>query len=247
VHQGRVILYREIRLAIAPVAQGELGAVFESRPSVFIEFPQDSALAGRHVVHGGYEPIIDRQHLGRWPAIVVAGRRRGISHTRFEDDKRQEIVSLLDDFAAFDPDPVQAPGQVSSEAWYLSYTTAAPSYCRHWLARDHRLGDARVETIWSGDCLASYPAQSPSLGLEHLQSKISELYERNVPPQEELNYPTGFFPATCIERCLHNGLLEEALRVKIDRLRSETKAAEAAWGKARDSHTQALLNRWRRD
>jgi hypothetical protein len=125
---------------------------------------------------------------------------------------------------------------VSSEPWYLSYTSASSLYLRHWLTQSWPL--ARE---WSHSReVATCPWNPNDLGF----GQQDRAWNRNLPPLHELNFPDRSH-ATWIECCLHNGLIEEALQVKIDLLQEQTSRLQSDWLAARERHSNALLRRWK--
>lgn len=237
---GRVVFFRELRLTIAPDGHGDFCAAIESRPRVEVTFTEGSPVAGTHAVHGGYEPDILRglfyaRHPlggGVWPTIKDEGNR--IWRLRYASDSFWDAPTWLErnpDTSGwqFDPDPVGAPGNAYAEPWYLSYTPATPDYLTHWLMQNWSLGDAPADCPWSR---GNFDWGEPGTR-----------YDRNLPPLNALNFP-NFSHATWVERCLHNGLIEEALQSAVTRLSLQTASLQRDWHSARDANAQKLLNRW---
>lgn len=241
VAHGAFSWYREIRLCIVPDGRGNYVAALETRPRFEVSFDETFEFAGRHCVIAGFEIDLERglfygrthdgQHI--WPHIQDStGKTWRITVPHLPDDglpfsewseRNPETTGWM-----FDPDPVLRPGE-SSEPWYLSYTPASAPYLRHWLTQNWKLENELAVCLWSRDKFAS--------------GNSNTLWERNLPRINELNFP-DFSHATWIECCLHNGLIEEALQAKIDRLKEQTARLQTDWHVARDNHSNALLRRW---
>lgn len=239
---GDFTWYREIRLCIVSDGSGRFVSALESRPRMEVQFAREAPVEGRHHVLYGYEIDLERGlFYGRgedggylFPTIQTQdGRAWRIKLNSLPESGPQVNEWTERDPETtgwfFDPDPVSRPGQVSSEPWYLSYTPATPPYLRHWLTRDWRLENEEAVCPWSR---GNFDRGSPEARWDH-----------NLPPIHELNFP-GFSHATWIECCLHNGLIEEALQARIDRLTDQTTRLQADWHDARERHSNALLRRW---
>lgn len=237
---GRVVFHRELRLTIAPDGHGDFCAAIESRPRVEITFADGSPVSGTHIVHGGYEPDVLRglfyarhpQGGGVWPTIKDADGRDW--RLRYADDSfwdPSKWVELHPETSGwqFEPDPVGAPGEVYVEPWYLSYTPATPDYLKHWLTQSWTLAVALADCPWSPE----YFDWGDPRGR----------YNRDLPPHHALNFPNSSH-ANSVERCLHNGLIEEALQAAVTRLAHEAASLQRDWFSARDAHAQGLLTRW---
>ena len=237
---GRVVFFRELRLTIAPDGHGDFCAAIETRPRVEITFADGSPVSGSHPVHGGYEPDVLRglfyachpQGGGVWPTIKDANGRDW--RLRYANDSFGDPTKWIERYPEtngwqFEPDPVGAPGEADVEPWYLSYTPATPDYLRHWLTQSWTLGDALADCPWSPK---NFDWGDPA---GH--------YNRNLPPLHALNFPNSSH-ANSVERCLHNGLIEDALQSAVTRLKEETASLQRDWFSARDAHAQGLLNRW---
>lgn len=237
---GGVVFFRELRVTIAPDGHGDFCAAIESRPKVEVSFPEGSPVAGTHIVHAGYEPDILRglfyarhpQGGSVWPTIKdaegAAWRLRYANNTFWDQTKWLERAPESAGWQ-FDPDPLGAPGEAFAEPWYLSYTPATPDYLKHWLTQSWSLGDAKADCPWSRD---------------HFDwGEPDARYDRDLPPLNALNFP-NFSHATWVERCLHNGLIEEALQAAVIKLAHQTASLQRDWFSARDAHAQGLLNRW---
>lgn len=238
--QGHTVFLRELRLAIVPDGHGDFCAAIESRPRLEVTFAAGSRWAGTHVVHGGYEPDVlrglfyARHDLGGgvWPTIKDENREAW--RIRYGKESIGDAPNWLERDPEttgwqFDQDPVGAPGEVSAEPWYLSYTPATPQYLKHWLAQNWSLGEAPGDCPWS--------RENFEWGIQGAR------YQRDLPPINALNFP-DFSHATWIECGLHNGLIEEALEEAVVRLATQTAGLQRDWQAARDGHVQRLLTRW---
>jgi hypothetical protein len=240
--RGDFTWYREIRLAIAADGSEQVASVLESRPRMEVSFARETPFEGRHHVLHGYEIELERGlYYGRgddggylFPNIQAPDGRVW----RIKMDCDPESGPRLNEWTErypdstgwfFEPDPVNHPGQVFNEPWYLSYTPATPPYLRHWLKQDWRLGNEAAVCPWRRNNL--------EFGTPEAR------WDRNLPPINALNFP-DFSYATWIECCLHNGLIAEALKASIDNLTEQTMRLQADWYVAREHHSNALLRRW---
>ncbi len=238
---GDIFWFREIRLCIVPGGRGGLTAALESRPRVEVSFDEAHEFGGRHQVIGGYQ--IDRSLFYKraedggpvFPHIRTKGgdvwrlkiplRPDGSLPCTEWTERNPETTGWM-----FEPDPVMNPRAAGYEPWDLSYTPATQPYLRHWLTQNWPLADETAVCPWS-----------PGNFLE--DDSEGRQYE-NYPPSYELNYP-DLSHASCIERCLHNGLIEKELQAQIDNLQSQAQGLQASWHAARERHSNALLRRWK--
>jgi hypothetical protein len=249
---GYLVWYREIRLCIVPDGHGDFVGALETRPHLKVRFSQGRAPAGEHEVIG----VFDIENLG--DGYTAADGSHVDPHIRLADGSIWNVTyndlsengsqpgtwteraakkgnPLFDNDPGlrstgwiFDADPILEPGKLVGEPWYLSYTPATAPYLRHWLIGDWRLADEPAVCPWDRE---NFDWRDP-------QSR----WNRDLPPVHELNFP-DFSHATWIECCLHNGLIEDALQAKIDRLKEQTGRLQADWHVARESNTNKLLLR----
>lgn len=230
---------RKLRLPPRGYKCRSLRAALESRPAVDVTFPEGTLLAGKHRIHGGYEPDVlrglfyarDPEGGNVWPTIQVEGKKWRI---QCADETFWEAANMVERDPQttgwqFDADPVEAPGEVWAEPSYISYTPASPDYLRHWLTRSWPLGDTPEGCPWSLGQFVTDPA------------KVR--YERDLPLIRQLNFP-DYNTATGIECCLHNGMIEEALQAAITRLKDQTAILQRNLYVDRDIHVGRLLKRW---
>lgn len=240
---GTLAWFREIRLCIAPDGHGGYTSVLETRPYFEARFANDLPFGGRHHVIGGYELDLERglfyardEYGGPvWPHIcLTSGEPWRITVPKTPDGGLPLEEWAERDSASpgwfFEADPVLHPGEVHYEPWYLSYTLATAPYLRHWLTGNWHLAGEPAHCPWSRG----------NFDWDHPQSP----WNKDLPPVHELNFP-DFSHATWIECCLHNGLIEDALQTKIDRLKEQTGRIQNDWHAARDRNANALLKRWK--
>ena len=241
--KGTLAWFREIRLCIAPDGHGGYTSVLETRPYFEARFADDLPFGGRHHVVGGYELDLERglfyarnENGGPvWPHIcLTSGETWRITIPKTPDGGLPLEEWAERDSASpgwfFEADPVLHAGEVHYEPWYLSYTPATAPYLRHWLTSAWHLAGESADCPWSRGNFDWDDPQSP--------------WNKNLPPVHELNFP-DFSHATWIECCLHNGLIEDALQAKIDRLKEQTGRIQADWHAARERNANALLRRWK--
>lgn len=239
---GDLIWLREIRLCIAADGHGGFTSALETRPYVEVRFGADLPFAGTHHVVGGYELDLERglfyaRHSDGgpvWPHIWTPdGRAWRITLPKGEDGSLPflEWTERNPEGSGwwFD-DPLLSPGEAGREPWYLSCTPASATYLRHWLTSNWLLGAVMDECPWDR---GNFDWDEPE-----------SRWSRDLPPVHELNF-SDFSHATWIECCLHNGLIEDALQEKIERLKQQAGRLQADWHAARERNTNALLRRWK--
>lgn len=230
---GTLYWSRELRLAIVPDGNGNFKAALETRPLVEVEFAADTAFAGRHVVVGAIDPLLQRAHFYAraedgghvWPHIHDAdGKQWRI--TALEGEKRHYVEREVTGWQ-FDGDPINAPKWVWHEPWETSWTDASPAYLRHWLQNDWSLG---LQFPWC-------PFDQIRLGVDQ------ERWERGLPPLQFLCFPMPCIART-IECCLHNDLILEKLSEEIDCLKTQAADWQSRWITEREKNVNTLLRRW---
>ena len=240
---GDLIWFREIRLCIASDGHGGFTSALETRPYVQVRFGADLPFGGVHHVVGGYDLELDqplfyaRRSDGGpvWPHILTSdGRAWRITLPKGADGSLpfSEWTERNPNTAhwCFETDPVLRPGEVGMEPWYLSCTPASAPYLRYWLTTDLPLGSELHTCPWDRRNFDWGDPQSP--------------WDKDLPPIHELNF-TDFSNATWVEWCLHNGLIEDALQARIDRLKEQSGRLQADWHAARERNANALLRRWK--
>ena len=251
---GHLVWYREIRLCIVPDGRGGFAGALETRPHLKVRFSQCSEPAGEHTVLGvcdieslgdGYRaadgsfvgPHIRLEGGDVWKLAYQSVPDSGAPVGKWTERPARKGNALFDNNPGlkttgwiFDADPVLRPGELVGEPWYLSYTQATANYLRHWLTQDWKLAGEPADCPWNRE--------------NFYQGHLKDLWDRNLPPVHDLYFP-DFSHATWVECCLHNGLIEDALQAKIDRLKEQTCHLQANWHAARERHANALLRRWK--
>ena len=232
-----MIYQREIRLCIVPDGQEGFTAGLESRPRVELTIPEDDALSGRHAVHAAWkpdfgEPLFYARRPDGGPVLPTIRDSQGkiwrIGFYETNPDAWQVVTRNPKTTGwEFDADPIGAPGELEAEPWYLSYTPATPDFVSHWLTQDWSLADVRADCPWDR---GSHDVDD-------------NRYNRDLPPLHELKFPFEC-AARCVECCLYNGLIEEALGAAADRLVGQVSELQRGWMTASDAHADMLLKRW---
>jgi hypothetical protein len=126
--------------------------------------------------------------------------------------------------AATEPDAASASEELDfGDPWQLTYAAASAAELRRLLSD---IGDADGHSRpWNRDNFAT------------------ETYEKELPSSREFYFPMGN-AFTDIEACLHNGLIEQALKEAILRLRDSANDLRSRLTEAREAGAQRLLNRW---
>lgn len=231
--EGRLIYYREIRLATVPDGRGQFTGALESRPVVTVHLGENTPVPGRHRVHGGYEPTLERglfyarkngdKHV--FPTIADSSGRRWRVRTAGDESTPIWVRDPANLGWEFDADPIGQPGGYYAEPWYLSYTPATPDYLGFWLTSDWTLHDEPADYPWS----APYDAEA------------RKRWEKGVPPSYERNFSDDRSAAASIECCLFNGLIQEALEAAAENLATQAARLQIERRRSIDSHVQEFL------
>lgn len=230
--ESRVTLYREVRLAIAPVDRHGWSAVMEFRPFLCVDLLNEEGEMLRHRVRNAVDPDLAilqfyaQQEENRlvWPVIERNGEQRRVACLTIHDDTLNRMGTLQSLWAEGMLTPVYAP-LGPPEPWYLGYASASATEIRHWLTPEDEMVEQPFARPWRHDEFAP------------------KIYGADLPPQSEFYFPLGG-AATDVEACLHNGLIEQALQTAIDRIVESSKVLQAELSSARETNAQRLLNRW---
>lgn len=230
--RGRLIQYREIRLALAPLDDRVAGCVLLSQDALawrdesVLGFGQDMPVVGEgnwsdvsQTDHGGdmfhledqASPTHEIQMSDGWHRVTL---QHGNSLHQARDDYKY-------DFGRHDWewDPIERPGEILHlGCGYVSATRLTPDHVHLWLLQPQSLDDERVVCPW----------QSP--WVEDRPTKVLR-----SPP---------FTPARQIEDALYDGRIEAAL---CDQALSISKQVTEILERSREAANaaeQALIARW---
>lgn len=142
---ARVIQYRDIHLAIAPLNDREVGPVLMSRGLVGLRIPSSSP----HVtmvfgtLHWLDTLAVQQEvlHDGGW-------RRIKLEFDPDQDRLDHQIAGPGDDYS-WECDPVEYPGVLNSGGDYVVYHRMSVDHLHHWLIGDHALDGEGATCPWS--------------------------------------------------------------------------------------------------
>lgn len=219
-------VYRDIRLAVAPINPRECGGVFETRGAFTlkrlteseVEYPVLGILQFYMFICPG-----PRQY------IEIEGKRHVVEVTE-EIEGEPKVDWSFDEFEPFPlkDGPYPLPQDCSH---YWSHTPVTPGYLRYWLGGGHGKPGSRDVAFEKG-----VPLEWPWI--------MSNSQPVEPPSPDRLNFwEQG--PLRFLEEALHDGRAEGVLQAAFDRLTANVKAREKHWHDGREESTQVLLNRWR--
>ena len=228
--EGRVSLYNEVRLALAPNSWQRWDVVLECRPYVCVDLPDANGDLIRHHVDYAVDPYLVHQHFypmheeNRLVLPLVKRDGETLRVACFAADMSEHEMSIDHSDAAIEPDTSSEHEELELEdPWQLTYAAASAAELRRLLSD---IGDADGHNRpWNRDNFAA------------------EVYEKDLPSSREFYFPMGN-AFTDIEACLHNGLIEQALKEAILRLRDSANDLRSELTEAREAGAQRLLNRW---
>jgi len=227
--RGRMIQYRDIRLALAPLDERSAGSVLLSQD--VLAWRDESELGYRAdmpiVGEGNWSAMAQTDHEGDnfrldqqcwtsheiqapdgWHRILVQ-RGNDLHRTRDEYERGQD----------WEWDPIERPGEILH--WgcgYVSATRLTPDHVYHWLLQPQNFDDESVVCAWESSTWSGTPA--PAL---------------RSPP---------FTPARQIEAALHDGRIEDNLRAQATSISRQVAAIIDLSRKAANSAERNLLERW---
>ena len=215
--EGRVTLYNEVRLALAPDTWQRWDVVLECRPYVCVDLPDAEGDLVRHHVDHAVDPFLVHQHF-----YPMHEDNRVVLPLVERDGKALRVACLgvaAPEGVSSDEDEI-----LSEDPWQLTYAATSAAELRRLLSG---IGEADGHNRpW------------------HQNNFDAEVYEKDLPSTREFYFPMGDV-FTDIEACLHNGLIEQALEEAILRLRDSARDLQSKLMEAREAGAQRLLKRWR--
>ncbi|WP_299844894.1 hypothetical protein [uncultured Jannaschia sp.] len=231
-HSGRLIQYREVRLALAPLDEREAGGVLLSQ----------DALAWRDASCSRWDPTIPIVGEGNWTDIPRFEKAEDVALPLFvpgygyfeaqtPEGWRRVAISCGHDLDEchegyqhgedWEWDPIDRPGEIHHLGrGYVSATRLTPDHVFHWLIENRDFKEERAVCPWELD---------PS-GYQ------------DIPP---LRSPS-FTPASIIEAALHAGTIETALREKSISISQQIAGIISDHRSAADLAQAELLARWKK-
>lgn len=226
---GRLIQYREVRLALAPIDERQCGGVLLSQDAVIW---RDAGPAGgtehRLVGEGnwtdmaavderGFHPQFSDQYSRVFEIRLDDGWHR-VARRRFDDldQARNDYAEGCD----WEWDPLEHPGDVPYLGrGYVSATRLTPDYVHHWLIAPQNMDQERAVCPWARD----FPK-----------------------PGTPLRAPLHT-PARAIERALHDGSLEALLRERSEAIAVASAEILEASRRRSNAAEAAMMARWTND
>ena len=215
--EGRVALYNEVRLALAPDAWQRWDVVLECRPYVCVDLPDAEGNLIRHHVDHAVDPYLEHQHF-----YPIHEESRLVLPLVERDGKtlRVACLSVTAPKGVMPSDEDEIP---SEDPWQLTYAATSAPELRRLLSG---IGEADGHNRpW------------------HQNNFAAEAYGKDLPSTREFYFPMGD-AFTDIEACLHNGLIEQALKEAILHLRDSAGDLQSELMETREAGAQRLLKRW---
>ncbi len=245
---ARVMQMREIRLALAPLNDREVGAVLQSRGLVILDIQAelypvwgcnhwDDPLSLPHqILFNGSWHRVDSNWLNL--NLVQKGEFFDLPYV-VRDPRTGESMDW-----DWEHDPVESPGiRHAIGPDYISFTRMTADHLYHWLVVDHNLQGVPAISPWE----LRFFDVGRRLFPPHLSDRCEpDQYWRHLDNPSVLQCPFQS-PARAIETCLYNGVFQKALEQAAGRMKSETdrilKESQIAAEKAR----KQLRANWKRD
>ncbi len=218
-----VIQAREIRLALAPLNDREVGAVLQTRGLVLLSlngvlypvwgcnhWDEPISLPHQIFLDGAWHRVDST-----WPELKLDRRGEWSGLTNIVRDQRTGEAIDWD----WEHDPVESPGVCHGLGPdYISFTRMTADHLYHWLVSPHDLSGVPAISPWE----LRYFEAGQRLFPRHLEGSFDpDRYWENIDDPRVLQCPFDS-PARAIETCLYNGLLKAALEQAAGRMKSET-------------------------
>lgn len=144
-HAARVLQYRDIHLAIAPLNDREVGPVLMARGLVGLRIPPSSprVMMVFGTLHWSDTLSVQQEilHDGGW-------RRVKLEFAPDKDQLQHQVPGPGDDYS-WECDPVEYPGVLNSGGDYVVYHRMSVDHLHHWLIGDHALDGEPAVSPWS--------------------------------------------------------------------------------------------------
>jgi hypothetical protein len=226
---GRLIQYREIRLALAPINDREAGCVLLSQDGLGWRDAEDH-LAAPSIIIAGDGSWLDLRNdsctgpkiTPVWPheAYMPDGWRRIRLHC---GDSLAHASPDYVDQEDWEWDPVERPGEVMFLGrGYVSATRMTPDHLHRWLFTGREVSGEREFCPWDDGAYLTEDVRRPYL----------------TAPM--------FTPARAIEACIHNGSFEAELRRQAISIIEQVSEIVADGRSAADAAEAELMARWRK-
>ena len=227
--RGRLIQYREIRLALAPLNERFAGSVLTSQ----------DALRWRSDASGGHDQDLSLIGEGNWSDVAQtkcegedyrADDQTWVSHeVQLADGWHRVLLRRkqqldwahegYEDGQDWEWDPIERPGEVLFLGrGYVSATRLTPDHIYHWLLQSHDGGGEAAVCPWA----------TPT------ETSTTPLALRSPP----------FTIARQIERALHDGRIEAALRSQGYDIARQVAAVLDGYREAASEAENGLMARW---
>lgn len=229
--RGRLIQYREIRLALAPLDERVAGSVLLSQDALTWRdgsvqgYGQDMPVIGE----GNWSDVAQTQQeedsfpleQGSWTTHEI---KMSDGWHRVLVQRRDDLDRTRDDYAEgqdWEWDPIERPGEITfNGCGYVSATRLTPDHVYLWLLQSQSLDDEPAVCPWE-----------------------TPWWDGQLKPA--LRSPP-FTPARQIEEALHDGRIETALRTQAVNIASQVTAVLDVSRQAASIAERDLMERWSR-
>lgn len=237
---ARLIQFREVRLALAPVDTRNIGPVLMSRGAVGLKLEGEGSPTSMvwGTMHWLDTLMMDQEVYadGGWRRIRLSTHCEELTHTANNEGGDWD----------WEYDPIEHPSMFTGlGADYVSFTRMTPDHLYHWLVAEEGLDGLSQVCPWTACEYRNAVLERP-LPLARLETTDgwSDLH-RGV-DIEGLICPIDT-PARHIEVSLYNGRFEETLRSAAQRVVSETNRVTSTQRQASAAAQERLRLRWTQD
>lgn len=215
-HAARVIQYRDIHVAIAPLNEREVGPVLMARGLVGLRIPPSSPNVTMVFGTLHWSDVLSIQqeilHDGGW-------RRVKLEFAPDVDQLPHQVLGPGDDYS-WECDPVEYPGVLNSGGDYVVYHRMSVDHLHHWLIGDHAIEGEAAISPWSpfdGEPWNEYPRLvAPPTGLLW-ENAFHDADGKPLPLLSPVRTSARY-----VEAGLHKGRIYQALLEQATELRRQT-------------------------
>ncbi len=214
-HAARVIQYRDIHMAIAPLNDREVGPVLMARGLVGLRIPPSAPNVTMvfGTLHWSDTLSVQQEilHDGGW-------RRVKLEFAPDKDQLQHQIPGPGDDYS-WECDPVEYPGVLSSGGDYVVYHRMSVDHLHHWLIGDHALDGEAAISPWSpydGEPWNELPRLVPPPAGHFWEEAFHDTDGKPLPLLSPVRTSAWY-----VEAALHKGWIHQALLVQATELRQQ--------------------------
>jgi len=212
-HDARVIQYRDVHVAIAPLNDREVGPVLMARGLVGLRIPSSSK---RVTMVFGTLNWIDSGTVRKEVLHEGGWRRVKLYIAPYQDRLDHQAVGPGDDYT-WECDPVEYPGLLNSGGSYVVYHRMSIDHLHHWLIGDHALDGEAAICPWSpfeGEPWNERPRLIPEPTGHLSEDRFFESDGKLLPLLSPIRTSALYVEAALHKGQIHGALLEQATALR---------------------------------